>query len=373
MSAASTCFWLVLALSMLAVPHLTTSPPWPDYCLSTFSAVCWSVATGVLWSRTRTRAIAMSSWLMPIEGPPTSSQARAIPMKKHTITRIAIPLAAPTSRAFEMSRNAKNTWRPNAATRPPKNRMSRGGTGWDSRTRRRDSNDAATKSSPSSPTTNPGQRKPTLGTSPNSAIASALLNDVRAADALTRWAWLALSPVNRSWATEIATNSNPISAPATPADAARKVSNEGGVTGLPVWIVRGACARRGPPRVDTSLRRPRRQLDPSGDSAGCALKLRTHAGADTAAICMRLVASARRSTSGRRRASLRASGADAPESQNPRTFSGRPHISCSRCRRERSRTVWWSRSRPSRVGGSLAPRPFAPAGGSAPHQPISTE
>ena len=36
------------------------------------------------------------------------------------------------------------------------------------------------------------------------------------------------------------------------------------------------------------------QLDPSGDSAGCALKLRTQAGADAAAICMRLVASARR-------------------------------------------------------------------------------
>ena len=127
--------------------------------------------------------------------------------------------------------------------------MSRGGTGWDSRTRRRDSSDAATNSSPSTPTTNPGQRRPTPGTRPNSAIVSALLNDVRAADARTRWAGLASSPVNHSCATEIATNSRPISAPATPADAARKVSNEGGVTGVPVWIVRRACVRKRPPRL----------------------------------------------------------------------------------------------------------------------------
>ena len=246
MSAAWTCIWLALAPSMLAVPHLTTPPPLTGLLLVN---VLGSLLVGgdrrvvVARSRSRDRHQLMAD---ANRGSPTSSQARAIPMKKHTITRIAIPRAAPTSPAFEMSRNAKNTWRPNTATRPPKNRMSRGGTGWDSRTRRRDSNDAATKSSPSSPTTNPGQRRPTPGTSPNSAIASALLNDVSAADARTRWAWLAFSPVNRSWATEIATNSNPISAPATPADAARKVSNEGGVTGPPVWIVRSARARRDP-------------------------------------------------------------------------------------------------------------------------------
>src|SRR5450755_3093213 len=121
--------------------------------------------------------------------------------------------------------------------------MSRGGTGWDSRARRRDSSDAVTNSSPSTPTTKPGQRRPTPGTMPNSAIVSALLNDVTAADARTRPAWLACSPVNRSCATEIATNTSPISAPATPADAAKKVSNEGGVTRVQVWIVRRAYVR----------------------------------------------------------------------------------------------------------------------------------
>jgi hypothetical protein len=78
-----------------------------------------------------------------------------------------------------------------------------------------------------------------------------------------------------------------------------------------------------PPRVDTSLRRPRTRLDQNGDSAGCALKLRTHAGADAAAIWMRLVASTRSLTL------TSGSPTSGPDARSTARRALRPRAACS--------------------------------------------
>ena len=61
--------------------------------------------------------------------------------------------------------------------------------------------------------------------SANSETVSALVKTVKAVEARTRCDCGALSSTSRSGATEIATNSRPISAPATPAEASKKSWN----------------------------------------------------------------------------------------------------------------------------------------------------
>lgn len=68
--------------------------------------------------------------------------------------------------------------------------------------------------------------QPTLfpGMRANSDTARALVNAVSAADARTRWIWVSPVSASRSCETEMATNSKPISAPATPALAKKEVT-----------------------------------------------------------------------------------------------------------------------------------------------------
>ena len=89
--------------------------------------------------------------------------------------------------------------------------------------RTRDSSAAATKASPAAATATAAGPILCPGTSANSDTVSALVNAVSAADARMRWTCApALSRASRSAATEIATNSSPISAPATLAAARKK-------------------------------------------------------------------------------------------------------------------------------------------------------
>ena len=68
------------------------------------------------------------------------------------------------------------------------------------------------------------------GISANSETVSALLNVVSAVEARTRCDSAASSLSSRSGATEIATNSRPISAPATPPEATKNSWNPAGIT-----------------------------------------------------------------------------------------------------------------------------------------------
>jgi hypothetical protein len=67
------------------------------------------------------------------------------------------------------------------------------------------------------------------GMSANSETVKALVNAVSAEDARTRCACAPSVPVSRLDATEMATNNRPMSAPATPAEAAKKSSKRSGV------------------------------------------------------------------------------------------------------------------------------------------------
>jgi hypothetical protein len=129
--------------------------------------------------------IAPSSWRRRIEGPPISSQERPIPIKKQTMVKMAIVSMWLASRIMNTS--------PTTAT-----------------------------ISAVQPAFSPGRRA-------KSETVSALMNAVRAADARTRCAWAAVSATIRSAATETATKSSPISAPATLAVAVKKPCRSGGV------------------------------------------------------------------------------------------------------------------------------------------------
>ena len=52
----------------------------------------------------------MTSWAMPNDGPPTSSQARLMPIRKQTITRIAIVSTAPGLLALVMISTLSTNW-----------------------------------------------------------------------------------------------------------------------------------------------------------------------------------------------------------------------------------------------------------------------
>ena len=86
-------------------------------------------------------------------------------------------------------------------------------------------------STPTMPTLTAAHEIPTPGISANSEIVSALVNAVSAAEARTWCTGSADSDTSRSWATEIATNSRPISAPATPPVATKKSWRDSGTTG----------------------------------------------------------------------------------------------------------------------------------------------
>ena len=83
--------------------------------------------------------------------------------------------------------------------------------------------------SPSSATITVGRPSPSPGTSANSEIVSALVNELSAAAARSRCGWVSPRSESRSSVTETATNSRPTSAPATPALASKKLWNDSGV------------------------------------------------------------------------------------------------------------------------------------------------
>ena len=88
----------------------------------------------------------------------------------------------------------------------------------------------AMNSSPTIPTLTEAHPIPLSGISAKSEIVSAFVNAVSAAAARSWWIGSAFSEVSRSWATEIATKSRPISAPATPAVATKKSRRDSGTT-----------------------------------------------------------------------------------------------------------------------------------------------
>ena len=154
-----------------------------------------------------------------------------MPIRKQTITRIAIVLTAPGLRGVTISSTPWTSWITNVTASPVRNSASRAVAQRIWRSRTRDSSAAAMKASPRTATAT--EVGPILcpGTSANSDTASALVNAVRAADARMRWTCvLASVRVSRSAATEMATNNSPISAPATLAAARNRSWMSGGTT-----------------------------------------------------------------------------------------------------------------------------------------------
>ena len=143
-----------------------------------------------------------------------------MPIRKQTITRIPIVLTALGLRGVTISSAPWSSWITNVTASPIRNSASRAVVQCIWRSRKMDSRAPPMKASPRAATVT--EVGPILcpGTSANSDTASALVNAVRAAAARMRWTCaLAAVWVSRSAATEMATNSSPISAPATLADA----------------------------------------------------------------------------------------------------------------------------------------------------------
>ncbi len=174
----------------------------------------------------------MTSCARPISGPPISSQARDTPTRKQITTRIAIAFTSPASLAAVPGPASKATpsiiWTTKTTASPTRNSPSRTTAHRTWCRRISDSSDAATNVSPTAATTTVATPIFCPGISANSDTASALMNAVSAADARMRWscapdvAGPAFSEPSRPAATEMATNSRPISVPATPALATKK-------------------------------------------------------------------------------------------------------------------------------------------------------
>ena len=127
---------------------------------------------------------------MPISGPPISSQAREIPIRKQNTTRIAIVFTSPASLAASPgpASTAAPTiiWSTKTAASPTRNSASR--TMFHRTWCRRisDSSDAATNRSPKTATVTVATPILCPGISANSDTASVLVNAVSAADARMR-------------------------------------------------------------------------------------------------------------------------------------------------------------------------------------------
>jgi EmrB/QacA subfamily drug resistance transporter len=161
-----------------------------------------------------------ASCAIPMDGPPTSSHDRAIPTRKQTTTRTAIVCAAPPLGGLAFTCSPAMNWNTKTMASPAMNTRSGKSRHRSLRTRISDSSDATTNSSP---TTATATAAPLVSpVSENNDTASALVNAVSAAEARSRW--ICVSPVSasRSLDTEMATNSRPMSAPATPALATKK-------------------------------------------------------------------------------------------------------------------------------------------------------
>ena len=122
------------------------------------------------------------------------------------------------------------SWMMKSTVWATRNSASRGRAPCSRRSRISDSTDAATKNMPRIATMIAGQATPMPGMRTNSETASALENEVSAAEARTRCTWLSPSLASRSCVTETATKSRPTSAPATPAAATKKSWNWSGST-----------------------------------------------------------------------------------------------------------------------------------------------
>jgi hypothetical protein len=159
---------------------------------------------------------------MPIDGAPTSSQDRAIPIRKQTITRIAIVFTSPGLSGWAITSAPLTSWTTNVTASPSRNSASRTVPHRTWRSRISDSIDAVMNRSPVTATTTAAGPIFCPGTSANSDTASALVNAVSAADARMRCTCAsALARASRSAETEMATNSSPISAAPAPALAAK--------------------------------------------------------------------------------------------------------------------------------------------------------
>ncbi len=151
-------------------------------------------------------------------GPPISSQARAIPIRKQTTTKTAIVFTALESRGWVITSTPWISWLTNVTASASRNSASRTVPHRTWRARTSDSSDAVTKVSPAAATATAVGPIFCPGISANSDTASALMNDVSAAAARIRWTCAPSSArASRSEEIEMATNNSPISAPATPA------------------------------------------------------------------------------------------------------------------------------------------------------------
>jgi hypothetical protein len=133
------------------------------------------------------RTSAATSALIPIDGPPISSQARATPMKKQTVTTIAIVSTEPESPGWATTSAPAISWSTNVTMSPARNRPSRTALHRTSCRRTSDSSDAMTNRSPKVATITAVQPIFSPGISANSDTASALVKAVSAADARMRW------------------------------------------------------------------------------------------------------------------------------------------------------------------------------------------
>ena len=166
---------------------------------------------------------AATSPLIPIDGPPISSQARATPMKKQTVTTTAMVSTEPESPGCRITSSPASSCSTKVTMSKTRNTPSRTVAHRTSCMRTSDDRDAITNSSPMAATIADVQPIFSPGISANSDTASALMNDVSAADARMRFICTPVtSRASRSADTEMETNSNPISAPATPAVARKK-------------------------------------------------------------------------------------------------------------------------------------------------------
>ncbi len=165
----------------------------------------------------------MTSCARPIDGTPISSQARPTPTRKQTTTRAAIVFTSPDPPGSAITPAPSIIWNTKVTASPTRNSASRTVPHWTGRSWISDSSEAATKASPTAATITAVTPILCPGISANSDTASALMNAVSAADARIRYSCAAaLARLRRSADTEMATNSSPVRAPATPALARKK-------------------------------------------------------------------------------------------------------------------------------------------------------
>jgi hypothetical protein len=130
--------------------------------------------------------MATTSWVKPIDGPPISSQDRAIPIRKHTTTRIAIVCTAPGSSGWLMMSVPCTSWITQVTASPIRNSASRTVLRWNWRSLTSDSSDATTNAIPAAPTATAVGPIMCPGIRANSETDSALRNAVSAPEARMR-------------------------------------------------------------------------------------------------------------------------------------------------------------------------------------------